>query len=165
MERSEKTWLEKLADTVPGLAGYRAREDRRETDSRLREHLARRLTAARESLAPLRVRATDSSRLELLGALGRLDRTIAAASDALRYAGSGYSGLFDQVKIREAELDRICAHDLALLDGIERIQTLAAGLAAGPVGEPASLEELSAAVDSVRAKIAGRRELFEAPVS
>ena len=32
MPQSEKNFLEKIADRVPGLAGYRAKESRRDTD-------------------------------------------------------------------------------------------------------------------------------------
>ena len=43
-----------------------------------------------------------------------MQKTVAS----LRFANRGYSGVFDQVKIREAELDSIYADDAALLGDV-----------------------------------------------
>ena len=40
MPVSEKNFLERIASHIPGIAGYRERENRRETDRRIREYLA-----------------------------------------------------------------------------------------------------------------------------
>jgi hypothetical protein len=159
---SEKNFLEKLASYIPGLAGYREREGRRETDRRLREFLAGRLEEAAASLAQLRNTLTRGGALDLLNEVARLDKSLQKAAGSLRFADYGYSGLFDQVKIREEELDRIYGYDLALLGDVqalgERVQAAASGT---PKAE--TLGELAQAAEGLDRKIVRRKEIFDTP--
>ena len=158
---SEKNFLERLADRIPGLAGYRAKETRRDTDKRLREHLARRLDRGRELLNAVRRAITKAGDLDPLSTVGAVDKRLQRAADSLRHASYGYSGLFDQVKIREDELDRIYRFDLELLDEVESVEGALAGLGDG--SDPRPLEALEALTDRLLGSIADRREIFETP--
>ncbi|HZN55270.1 MAG TPA: hypothetical protein VFB67_08100 [Candidatus Polarisedimenticolaceae bacterium] len=158
MPVSEKSFLEKLAGYLPGIRGYREREGRRETDRRLREFLAGRLEDGRARLNALREGAADAGALTGLDALGRLDRTLQKSIASLRYADAGYSGVFDQVKIREAELDQIYAYDAAL---VAEIVQLSDGLRAA--GDASALAPLAAGAEQLDLKIARRREILEKP--
>lgn len=164
MPVSEKNFLEKIASYVPGVAGYREREARRETDRRIREFLAARLDEGRASLNALRNQATDAGQLSALDAIGRLDRTIQKSVSTLRYADYGFSGLFDQLKIREAELDQVYAYDAALVaDVVALADALRATQTAGADG--AAIQPLSASAEQLDLKIARRREIFEKPTA
>ena len=164
MPVSEKNFLEKIAGYIPGVAGYREREARRETDRRIREFLAARLDDGRASLNVLRNQATDAGQLTALDAIGRLDRTLQKSVSTLRYADYGFSGLFDQVKIREAELDQVYAYDAALVaDVVGLADALRAKQAAAADG--AAVAALAASAEELDLKIARRREIFEKPTS
>lgn len=158
---SEKDFLERLADRIPGLAGYRAREARRDTDKRLREHLARRLDRGREHLDRARRELLAAGGLEGLDGVGGVDKRLQRAADTLRHASYGYSGLFDALKIREDELDRIYRYDGDLLEEVEGIERALQTVGGDP--GPDGLADLSARVDRLLERIAGRREIFEAP--
>ena len=162
MPVSEKNFLEKIASHIPGVAGYREREMRRETDRRIREFLALRLDEGRASLNAVRNAATDAGELKMLDAIGRLDRIVQKSVSSLRYADYGFSGLFDQLKIGQAELDRIYAYDAGLVDDVV---VLADGLRkiSGTVPEIATLVTLAGTAEQLDLKVARRRELFEAP--
>jgi hypothetical protein len=164
MPVSEKNFLEKIASYVPGVAGYRERESRRETDRRIREFLAARLDEGRASLNAMRNRATDAGDLKPLDGIGRLDRTLQKSVSTLRYADYGFSGLFDQVKIREAELDQVYAYDAAL---VTEVVALADALraAAATIPDGPALLALSAPAEQLDLKIARRREIFEKPTA
>jgi hypothetical protein len=157
---SEKNFLEKVASHIPGLAGYREREGRRETDRRIREFLAGRLDEGRAGLMALRNQATDAGELKSLDVIGRLDRTLQKSVSSLRYADYGFSGVFDQLKIREAELDQICAYDSAL---VTDVVALADRLRSATSGDGAALSALAASAEQLDLKIARRREIFEKP--
>lgn len=162
MPVSEKNFLEKIAGYIPGLSGYRERESRRETDRRIREFLAGRLDEGRAGLTALRNQATDAGELKALDAIGRLDRTLQKSVSSLRYADYGFSGLFDQVKIREAELDQVYAYDAALVtDVVALSDALKSAPGAGP--DSGGLAALSAAAEKLDLAIARRREIFEKP--
>jgi len=159
---SEKNFLEKIASHVPGIAGYREREGRRETDRRLREYLAGRVDEARTGVDVMRRRITEAGELKLLNEVALLDKTLQKSAASLRYADYGYSGLFDQVKIREAELGRIYDYDLALVADVaslaDRMRQLASGAA-----DPVALAEAVKAAETIDAKIVRRKEIFDTP--
>src|SRR5262245_9264345 len=159
MPVSEKNFLERLASYVPGLSGYREREARRETDRRLREFLAGRLDDGRTGLHDARNRATRDKDMGALDAIGRLDRTLQKAAAGLRYADQGYSGVFDQVKIGEAELAAIYAYDTAL---VGEVVALAERVRAASASDLAEIEKGAAALEL---KIARRREILEKPTN
>lgn len=159
MPMSEKNFLEKVASHIPGIAGYRERESRRDTDRRLRAFLAARLDEARSGLDAAREAATSAGAMDALSAIGRLDRTIQRSVASLRFADAGYSGVFDQVKIREPELEAIYAYDEAL---VSDVVALADRLRAA---QATSLPELAAAAEGIDLKIARRREVLEKPTN
>ena len=51
------------------------------------------------------------------------------AADALRYASYGYTGFFDELRIGDAELERLYAYDQALLAGVKTLGDLILGQA------------------------------------
>jgi hypothetical protein len=78
------------------------------------------------------------------------DRVIAK----LRTASYGYSGFFDAVKIREAELDKLLEYDWNLVSTVERLAKLAREAAAS---EPAKLGE---ALSSLRGELLALEDLL-----
>jgi hypothetical protein len=164
MPVSEKNFLEKIANEIPGIAGYRERDTRRETDRRIREYLAARLDEGRTQLNTLRNQATDAGELRLLDAIGRLDRTLQKSVSSLRYADYGFSGLFDQLKIREAELDQIYAYDASLVADVIALSD-ALRAAGGAQGDGAALAALAGTAAELDLRIARRREIFEKPTA
>ncbi len=162
MPSSERNFLVKLADKIPGVKGYRDREARRETDRRLREYLARRLDEGRAGLDAVRRAAVSSKDLGPLDAVGRLDRSLQKTAASLRYADAGYSGFFDQVKIGEAELDRLYAYDEALL---AEVHGIAEALRAAGAGRPdaAAIEALERRAGELDEQVSRREDLFNSP--
>ena len=159
---SEKNFLEKLASHIPGVAGYRERESRRETDRRVREFLAGRLDDGRAGLMAMRNAATDAGQLKSLDAIGRLDRVLQKSVSSLRYADYGFSGLFDQLKIREAELDQIYAYDAGLVTEVVALSdALRTAVQAAP--DASNLAGLTSTAEQLDLKIARRREIFDSP--
>jgi hypothetical protein len=156
MEISEKNFLEKLADKIPGLSGYRARDDRRETDKRLREYIATRLDGVKGKVDAVKLELTNKGNLAALNDIGQLHRRLQKVADTIRFASYGFSGLFDQVKIREGELDKIYNHDLKMVEVVELLEGSAATLATDPA--PAGK-----AVDALEELIAQRKTMWEAP--
>lgn len=154
MVRSEKNFLERLADALPGLGGYRAREDRRTTDKRLREYLASRLDRVRDRLETAKLALTNAGQLGALNDLGHLSRRLQTAADSIRFAAYGYTGLFDQVKIGEPELEALYAHDLKILQAVESLESLAAD-------GPSLARSASGAVESLENLIQERKNLWE----
>jgi hypothetical protein len=122
MYQSEKNWLEKLADAIPGLKDYREKEARRDTDKRFREYLANRIDTSRGVLEEVKREQLNAGKLEDLDDVDRLSQKLFKIANLIRHASYGYSGFFDQVKIQEAELDRIYQYDLSLINDVEALE-------------------------------------------
>ena len=150
--RDARTWVERIAARVPGFEGYLERELRREVDQVLRAQLAARLDGARGRLGEYLRRLPLSATAEI-GRLAALDAGLDAAANRLRHAGSGYAGLFDAVKVREAELELLYRHDLAM---VEAVDALGAAVARLPGEGGAAVAAVEAGLAAVRAQIDGR---------
>jgi len=161
---SEKNFLEKIASHIPGVAGYREREGRREADRRVREFLAGRLDEGRAGLTALRNTVTDAGQLKMLDAIGRLDRILQKSVSSLRYADYGFSGVFDQLKIREAELDQIYAYDAALVTDVVTLSDALRSISTAAPDE-STLVPLTNAAEQLDQKVARRREILEKPTT
>jgi hypothetical protein len=118
---SEKDLLEKLADAIPGLKGYRDKESRRDTDKKFREYLAGRIDRVRKNLDEVQRKMAETS-IEGLDQADRLSQKLVKIANSLRHASYGYSGFFDQNKIQEPELDRIYQYDLSLMSDVETLE-------------------------------------------
>lgn len=153
MKQSEKNFFEKILDAIPGLSGYRKREDRRTTDKRLREYLALRIDNARKKISDLKLDLTNEGKLSGLDDLGRLERKLSKIADSIRFANYGYSGLFDQLKIKEEELDVLYSHDLKFVETIEELEKSISQKGEG----------LKEAVEKVEALVDERKVIFESP--
>jgi len=152
MYESEKNLLEKLADAIPGLKGYRDKESRRDTDKRFREYLANRIDGTRRNLDEVKRRQVNEGKLDGLAEWDRLSQKVFKAANMLRQASYGYSGFFDQVKIQEPELDRIYQYDLSLVSDVEGLEK---SLQTGPT--PTDVEDK---INSLQQRIDDRKNLF-----
>jgi hypothetical protein len=158
MFQSEKNALEKLADAIPGLKGYRDKEARRDTDKRLRDYIAGRIDGVRKSIDDTKRTQVEEGKLDGLAEIDRLSQKLRKSADSIRHASYGYSGFFDQVKIREAELDRIYQYDLSLISDIEALENSAKKDPTKTIDEQKrSWEDKIEALDT---KIEGRKSLF-----
>jgi hypothetical protein len=117
--------LEELARHIPGFRGYLEKSYRRESDALTRTMLADRLDQAKRSLDAFGRKLVDAKRLSELTQLDRVRAALDRATGRIRGAMQGYSGVFDLVRIDERVLDRVYAHDLALVDEVDAISSSA----------------------------------------
>lgn len=151
MYESEKNMMEKLADAIPGLKGYRDKEARRDTDKRLREYMAGRIDGARKTLDEAKRIMVSQKQLDGLADVDRLSQKLFKNANAIRFASYGYSGFFDQVKIQEAELDRIYQYDLSLISDIEALEASV---------KQTNKQDWEDKINNLESKIEGRKNIF-----
>lgn len=148
----EKNWLQRLAEKIPGLAGYHAKENRRDVDKLYRDALADRLRKVKAAIGNVTRDLTDGGRLMETAPLERVSKKVDTVENRVRYASYGYSGFFDAVQIKEQQLDQLYQFDLRLVEKVEAIEGQAAALQ-GRAGTPtelkAGLADLEQAVDDL----------------
>ena len=125
-----KGGLEELLAKIPGYHGYKEKEDRRASDKLLREHVAGQLGEQRRRLAELQRELLDSGGLLLVDDLDRAVTKVQNLADKIRTASYGYAGLFDEVKVKEEELDALYEFDESVLGHVSAIQSAIDALAA-----------------------------------
>jgi maltooligosyltrehalose synthase len=141
-----ETWMRK----IPGVRTYMEREHRRETDKKLREHLASRLQESRSQLKKITLDLSVKNQMESLAKLDRFSSRLQQMADTIRYASYGYSGIFDLEKIREDELDRLYS--------LEEV-----GQASSPYAREKKVEEAEAFLDVFETQFNRRKELIMTP--
>src|SRR6185436_9140975 len=65
---------------------------------------------------------SDNRRLFETGPLEKCLQKLDKVENRIRYASYGYSGFFDVVKIKEAQLDQLYQFDIALVEEVDKIK-------------------------------------------
>ncbi len=116
-----RTALEKLLDFIPGWSGYQERQMRRKADQLLRQTLAEKLADQRRRLDAAQKDLISHGRVDLVDDVGSAGTQLQTFIDRMRFASYGYAGLFDAVKVNEAELEQMYDFDARLVDYVERL--------------------------------------------
>ena len=158
--------FKKLASYIPGFSGYVERENRRAADKLMRDTVARRFEELYKRLSALQADLISQGGIESIDDLEKAALQIRTFTDKVRNATYGYAGLFDAVKINEAELAKLYTYDAAFFDLADQIKaamdTLEASLG-NTEALPATIRNL---VTLSRQAVDGfdrRAEVFNAP--
>jgi hypothetical protein len=162
MPDAEKTFLDKVAQRVPGLAGYREASARRETDLQLREHIAGELELLRSRVAEIREVAEEEQDPDMVDDITRLDERLDRTAGALRSADYGSAEFFTRAEMQEQELARVYEFDSAMLEDLDLLSRDVGGLKYDNIGT-LTLREVEGTLASIELRVANRKHLFENP--
>lgn len=151
--RKNMNWFEKILHKIPGFKGYYGKEFRRDADRVQRDFIVNQLHRVKTGMNDVIQAASRQKDFELLREYDLFTRTLDKSLGAIRYADQGYSGFFDLLKIREAELDKVYEQDALILDAAISFGEQFKQLAAAPL-EPSGIGPL-------RHKLGLIDELFE----
>ncbi len=116
--------LDSLMRKIPGYAGYRDRENRREADQRHREFVSKRLTQKKRDLQDVGEILLGNGDMSQMSTLDNLSNKIDRLIERTRHASSGFSSFADSNVVDVQRLDVIYEHDLALLTAVENLDSL-----------------------------------------
>jgi hypothetical protein len=120
--------LEGMIEYIPLLGSYLRRENDREVDKIIREHMADRFDNLKGAVMKVMTAGAESGKLEGLDKLDRLSRRLDKLRDTIKFAAHGYSGLFDRIKVRDEELEALFNYDLQMLAKIEETDKRLSGI-------------------------------------
>lgn len=152
-----------MLSSVPGYNGYRDKENRRDSDKRIREHLASKIGQFASRIE--RVGTDLANRREIM-AVGGVD----AAAKATRHlqnqiatATYGYGGLASDRNVDAAALDQIGQFDSDLLGRAESLEEPVADLEAATdqAGRDAALGAIQVALNGLQARFDERSRVVE----
>lgn len=161
----ETTLLEKLESLIPGFRGYKQRELIREDDALVRRKIASILDDARVKVE----RLISNVKKKNISAALRLDDLrleLMKASQMIKHASYGYSGLFDRVKIEEKQLQMLLEYDYKLVTEASKIMEKVLELSFGTDQE--LIDKVNSTIELVRQledDINAREQLFKSEVA
>ncbi len=133
-QRGAATSSNVLLRRSPDSRSYVDRELRRDVDKMQRDWLAEQVDRGRRELNAKVRDWSRSGNLANLDLASSIEKALDRLANRIRHADYGYTGFFDPVKIREDELDRLYAFDLALIDTVESLAARIEGLPATAPG-------------------------------
>jgi len=156
----------KLELLIPGLRGYRSKEDLRASDSMLRNQMADRLDHVKDNLQQLRKSVASSNDLNNLTAVGSLIAQVQTLSGEVRHAAQGYSGWVAPIQMNEDKLNMLYQYDYSFVTAVLALDqaTTPASMKYDPTA-PNSLQPAMAAlggsVSDIRQKWSQRIEAIQ----
>lgn len=110
-----------LLDRIPGYRGYRSKEDRRDADRRVREHLVTAYDASADRVEGAARELATQRRLMEIGPVDEFARTLRHFIDRVRTATYGYGGLMGDRDVDAMALDQLRQFDEGLLAGVDEL--------------------------------------------
>ena len=110
--------MKKLELLIPGLRGYRSKEDIRVSDELLRNQVADRLDKVRDNLQQLRKQMVAANDLTNLSSLGSLMAQVQTLSGEVRHAAQGYAGWVAPIQVNEDKLNKLYDYDYAFVSSV-----------------------------------------------
>ena len=107
--------MKKLELLIPGLRGYRSKEDIRVSDELLRNQVADRLDKAKTNLEQLRKQMAGAGDFTNLTTVGSLISQVQTLSGEIRHAAQGYAGWVAPITINEDKLNKLYEYDYAFV--------------------------------------------------
>ncbi len=101
----------KLELLIPGLHGYRSREDVRAADSIVRNQVADKLDQCKANLEDLRSQMVQNNDFNNLTNVGSLIAQVQQLSGQVRHAQQGYSGFVANIQINQDRLNKLYEYD------------------------------------------------------
>ena len=153
--------FETLARKIPGYAGYKEKELRREADKLLRTEVAGKFDDQRKRMSELQQQLISQAQIEFLDDLERAVMKLQLLIDRIKTASYGYAGLFDAVKVKEEQLDALYQFDNEMLDFVGEVasdldQVSSAITASEGIGE--AISELVGTVNEANLAFGHREE-------
>lgn len=154
--------FKRILSKVPGFGGYIERQSRRDADKLLREAVARRFEEQWQRLSSLQREFIAQAEISYIDDLEAAAIHLRTFADRVRRASRGYSGLFDAVKINEAELTRLYQYDATMLELADEVGRAIDNLEAsmGSDGLPAAIRHLKTVAQQCRVVFDKREELI-----
>ncbi len=162
-----KGGFEKFIEKIPGVKGYKEKEDRRTTDKIVRETIAKRLEDQWARISGVQRQLLKAGALGPMGDLESPALKIRQFIDRIKTASYGYAGLMDAIKVDEVALNQLYDYDLylyGLVDEVaKRLDKIEAGGAETELDQ--AIRELTAVATELVTAFNRRSEVIQGTVN
>jgi hypothetical protein len=159
--KSQMGPLTRKLTNLPGIAGYREKEMRRDSDKLVRDQLVHELETRRTRINGLQQQVLSAGGLLLMDDMEQVTGRLQLLIDRIRTAAYGYAGFFDLQRVLEPQLEALIKYDQALSDTLPALDSSIDSLekaAQANDGIPAALQSVSAVLTDLGDKFGRRME-------
>jgi len=159
--KSEMGPLTKKLTGLPGIAAYREKEMRRDSDKLVRDRLVHELEARRTRINGLQQQVLSAGGLLLMDDMEQVTGRLQLLIDRIRTAAYGYAGFFDLQRVLEPQLEALIKYDQALFDTLPALDSSIDELEKAVQANdaiPAALQAVSAVLTDLGDKFGRRME-------
>ena len=158
--------LKKLQLLIPGIRGYRSKEDVRVSDEMLRNQVADRLDRTKANLELARKQMAAGNDLTNLTAVGSLMSQLQGLSGEVRHAAQGYAGWVAPIQVNEDKLNKLYEYDYSFVSSVFRLEESTSPESIGydstaPNTIQAKMKALSNSVTEMKGKWSMRMETIQ----
>lgn len=157
--------VNRLLNAIPGYAGYKDKERRRDADRAVRDRLVAELNQRAERVERIAQQAADQRRIGDVGAINAAAGAIRHLSNRINTATYGYGGLFGSKDVDAAVLDQIRLFDESLFAGLEQIDAALTNLESANADDlKSAAAETQVVVDQIGTRLDLRDRVIETAV-
>jgi len=153
--------IESILRKIPGFRGYLEKEYRRESDHLARTWLADHVEQCKAGLDRFQRALLEAGQIDYVDDCERIRTRLDTLGSRIRGAVRGYSAFFDFVRVNEDLLDDVYDQDMALVERLDDLVTVIAGLAVDDDNPQAALANVLAAVEESHREFDKRSQLLE----
>ena len=136
----------KLELLIPGLRGYRSKEDIRVSDELLRNQVADKLDHVKDNLQQLRRQVASANDFTNLTSVGSLMAQVQTLSGEVRHAAQGYAGWVAPIQMNEDKLNKLYNYDYSFVSAVFQLDQATS---------PGSLTYDSSAPNTIQSALSG----------
>jgi hypothetical protein len=151
--------LKKLELLVPGLRGYRQKEDIRVSDELLRNQVADKLDLAKQNLESLRKQMANSGDFNNLTTIGSLIFQTQQLGGEIRHSQQGYSGFAATFQINEDKLNNLYNYDYDAVSSA--VQVLNATSPGELIYDPTNPNSIQTAIGAISRLLSDFKQKWE----
>ncbi|HRL10358.1 MAG TPA: hypothetical protein PKX07_00660 [Aggregatilineales bacterium] len=121
---SQKGMFERIVAKIPGFKGYHEKQARRTADRLLREYISEQLQERIRKYGRIEKKLLDETGLKYMSRSRDIKSVMQTFQDRVETAAPKYDGMFAQIKVSTADLEKIYAFDEALMRYVDTFDEL-----------------------------------------
>jgi len=149
--------------SIPGYDAYRDKENRRETDRRVRDQIGSRLAGFAARIERIAENLATMREIEAVGPVDTAARSLRHVQNLVQTATYGYGGIFSDRDVNEAALDQLTQFDEDILTRSDALEPAIAQLesASSEQDRSAAAASLQATIDDLKSRFDERAYVIE----
>jgi hypothetical protein len=143
--------LDRIGSLIPGYKGYSLRDEQRNTDKKVRNHIANQLAIIEINIKEFQLKFIKSDKLLEATEIESARKAINTLLPKIKHAPYGVSGFFATQQLKEDELEQIYSFDAEIAERVSNMLTLSHKLEQEPLAS-ISLVQHCRSIDEILIK-------------